>query len=525
MASKRRPQDAEYINPKYRRQKYRRTISPQFLWVVLLIAAAAFFITFYRLPMFPRKWSWYLLIALGALVLLTGIMSAMVRPKNVPAKIVNIVLALGLAACSVMLPYYTSVVTALFNSVVGNTVRINLIALKDSYKEEHRDVFDGYVPMDDISKASALNGSSFITTIDADRENQSFAIQQLEKELEESPSLIDVASLEEAADELYGGNGDVMIVAQGYESIFSEMEEYASFEQDTRVICSFIRELDSETGKIDVRMTKEPFTIFFGGNDQEGELSIYGRTDVDMLVTVNPLSYQIAIVSLPRDSYIPNPALDHYEDKLTHLGIQGIDNTLDGIGEYLDTEVGNYILVNFTTFRSIIDALDGVDIDNPYRFVYTWDDNYVYEEGNIHLDGQAALYYVRERYNLPNGDFDRNMHQQIVMKAIIQKLASPAVITRFNSLLKAMNGTFLTNISSDSIYSFCQKQLDKNIDWNIVSYHVTGDTGYEVCASAPGQSLSVVYPDPVQIEKVRQILDDVVAGKTVVQEDLTAEND
>lgn len=258
--------------------------------------------------------------------------------------------------------------------------------------------------------------------------------------------------------------------------------------------------------------------VFIGGNDQEGDLSKTGRTDVNIVLSVNPDTKQIAIISIPRDSYIPNPAYSGANDKLTHLGMQGIENTMKGLSDYLETDIESYVLINFTTFKQIVDALDGVDVDNPYRFRYTWDHDYVFEEGNIHLDGQAALYYVRERYSLPDGDFGRNMHQQLVLKAIIEKICSPQVITKFNALLSSLNGTFLTNISSKSIYSLCKKQLDEDIHWQIHGYHVIGDTGYEVCASAPGVDLSVVYPDPEQIAEICQVIDDIYAGKEIAEE-------
>ena len=128
--------------------------------------------------------------------------------------------------------------------------------------------------------------------------------------------------------------------------------------------------------------------------------------------------------------------------------------------------------------------------------------------------------YVRERENLPDGDFGRNMHQQLVMKGIISKLTSSEVITKFNSLLDGINGQFLTNISSNSIYALAQKQLDEGIEWNIVNYHVGGETGMEVCASATGQYLSVVYPYDNQIEFVKEEIQKVLNGETITQQEL-----
>ena len=112
------------------------------------------------------------------------------------------------------------------------------------------------------------------------------------------------------------------------------------------------------------------------------------------------------------------------------------------------------------------------------------------------------------------------MHQQLVMKGIISKLTSSEVITKFNSLLDGINGQFLTNISSNSIYALAQKQLDEGIEWNIVNYHVGGETGMEVCASATGQYLSVVYPYDNQIEFVKEEIQKVVNGETITQQEL-----
>jgi LCP family protein required for cell wall assembly len=240
-----------------------------------------------------------------------------------------------------------------------------------------------------------------------------------------------------------------------------------------------------------------------------------------MVVTVNPSTHQIAIINMPRDSYIPNPYYgsgDSSYDKLTHLGLVGIDNTLKGLGNYLDESINNYLILNFTTFEHIIEALGGVTVDNPYEFT-ALDDEY-FPAGVINLTPDSALMYVREREGLPDGDFGRNMHQQMVMSAIIDKITSPSGIVNFNSMLDSIKGEFLTNLSSNAIYGLVNKQLDEGISWNVVKYHVIGETGMEVCASAPGEQLSVVYPYTNQIEYVKSVIDQVDSGEIVEQQEL-----
>ena len=94
---------------------------------------------------------------------------------------------------------------------------------------------------------------------------------------------------------------------------------------------------------------------------------------------------------------------------------------------------------------NIIDKLGGVTVYNPNEFTGYWTGNY-FPAGEITLDSTMALEYVRERYNLPDGDLDRNAHQQIVLKAIIEKLTSPAMIPHFASILDSLAGSFLTNV-------------------------------------------------------------------------------
>ena len=112
------------------------------------------------------------------------------------------------------------------------------------------------------------------------------------------------------------------------------------------------------------------------------------------------------------------------------------------------------------------------------------------------------------------------MHQQIVMRAIIEKICSPDIMMQINSIIDGMNGMFLTNISMNSIWALVNKQLDEGIEWNIVNYHVGGETGMEICASATGQYLSVVYPYYNQIEFVRNEIQKVMDGETITQEEL-----
>ena len=510
-----------------KKKKRKRRLSSQFYWLLLVIASITTSIVFFTAPMFPTKWAFLVLFILLGIVVLTGIFSSIFSPRNRIQKFINCFLAVCLGIVSILTPYYINKITALFESALGDKVRINLYVLTDEYKAEHADTFQNTITLpetdsngnfknvDMTNYADAVYG----TTIATDSVNQQYAVKQLKELCGKQVQTLDKASLSEAVQAFYDNHSDILIMSEALAATISDIEGFENFETDTKILYSIDRTIDSSAADtVAVDMTTKPFTIFFGGNDTEGELSLQGRTDVDMTVTVNPNTHQIIIANLPRDSWVQNPYYDNRRDKLTHLGLVGIENTLSGLGNIYGVEIPNYVIINFTTFVSIVNALGGVTVQNPYTFTAV--NGTVFYEGEISMPADIALLYCRERENLPDGDFGRNMHQQLVMKGIISKLTSSEVITKFNSLLDGINGQFLTNISSNSIYALAQKQLDEGIEWNIVNYHVGGETGMEVCASATGQYLSVVYPYDNQIEFVKEEIQKVVNGETITQQEL-----
>ncbi len=499
-----------------KKKKKKRVLNARVVWLLLVVISIVFFISFVRMPMFPIRWAIYVLIGL-LLMLAFTLFLATIAYKNIFVKTLEFLLCILLAICSVIMPKIEGQITKLFNGAEGKGTVIGFYVVNAEYKQAHPDIFTSTEVSENIEDYA---GDVFISSIAVDSVNQNYALQQLQKDLNANVSIIDRQTLLDAVNSLYNNEGQVMVLSNTMMSMITEEEGYGDFLNNVTMVTSYTKEVEDTVEKTDVSLTTKPFCVFFGGNDEEGDLYLQGRTDVDMMVTVNPNSHQIAIVAMPRDSYVPNPYYgEGAYDKLTHLGLCGIDNTLNGLNQLfgLNGALNNYVVINFTTYRQIIDALGGVDVDNDVEFTSEFDGQY-YPAGPIHLEGNYALTYVRERYAFVNGDFERNLHQQMVMQAMIQKLCSPEVIVHFESLLKALEGTFMTNISSDSIYALCKKQFNENISWNIVSYHIEGDaSGYEYC-TAEGDYRSVVYPYDNQIEFVSNVMNSVINGDIVTQE-------
>jgi anionic cell wall polymer biosynthesis LytR-Cps2A-Psr (LCP) family protein len=136
-----------------------------------------------------------------------------------------------------------------------------------------------------------------------------------------------------------------------------------------------------------------------------------------------------------------------------------------------------------------------------------------------------ALSYCRERYNLANGDYDRNEHQSIVIQGIIDKLTSTEILTNFNDVLNSLQGQFLTNLSTDTIYGLAEQQLNDGGSWNMVRYHL-GGTGTMAGTVSMGwnRMLYVVEPFDSQITFVNEQVNKVLNGETITQESLPDED-
>lgn len=268
---------------------------------------------------------------------------------------------------------------------------------------------------------------------------------------------------------------------------------------------------------------EQPFTIYIAGNDQEGKLSTTGRYDVNMMVSINFQTHSVLITSIPRDSYLPNPAYSYQKDKLTHMGLNGIDNSMLTLSNTFATSLQHYVIVNFTTFRNIVNALGGVHVQNPYAFASSLTDKYTYPEGNLLLTGDEALFYVRERFNLVAGDFDRNAHQVIMLRSILKEILQPQKILLLDKVFQALQGNFLTNVDPTAIQNLLQYELDYLPDWNIINYHIRGGTGSSPCSSHGGEILSVVYPYEEDIRFIRRQLFALQQDVPLIQQELPSQ--
>lgn len=467
--------------------------------------------TFYLLPK-----SWRLLLVLF-LILLAGIFllfSYVRRKKGKVLKIVEIILCILMLIASVALPYIEKKAENLFSNNIRTDVQdFHVYTFTEEYRRVHPEL-----QLPTLVTRNLLNyiDATFLYP-ESTSEAQAEALQQLNKELGGNADLLSKRTLWQTMQAFYSAEAECILLSDTVVDMLEETEEYANFRNETIILKTFRTEIPIAEVKSE-SLSENPFTVFVAGNDtRSGILSIYGRTDVDILLTVNPKTAQALIISIPRDTYIPNPALDYGADKLTHLGNHGIMNTIEALNALYRINVKYYAAVNFNTFKIVVDTIGGIDINNPYDFqgIHRY-----FNKGEIHLNGEDALDYVRERHTLSSGDFDRNEHQAIVLKAILQKLTSRTILEKAGNLLENLSGTVATNIKPSSILELASQELVAGHDWNIVFYHLGGYGTRAETVSMPGMQLYVVYPYSSQIIFVGEEIQRVLDGEILEQKEL-----
>lgn len=453
------------------------------------------------------------------------------------AAAVNMLLSLCLIGGTLYLPVMERKLNSIFTASPETVdMRIHVYALTADYLNAHQDISQKYDRIIESNDIQEFRGHQIITQRTSDLVNQQYALDQL-KDLwgTETLNINETEGIIDAAEALYRGDGELLILNEYYIPTLEDQTGFENFSQDTRILYTVTKQVEIEKKEPvpeEKEKSSDAFTIYIAGNDtRSSDLSIYGRTDVNLLLTVNPTSKQILITGIPRDAYVPNPALGYGNDKLTHLGNDGIPNTMTGIGEYFGIDIQHYLTVNFVTFKRIIDAVGGIDINNPYYFTTVNGNGHYdagdfdFEEGNIHLNGDSALAYCRERYNLPNGDYGRNEHQTIVLKGMINKLTSSAILTRFDSVLDSLQGQFITDMSTDQIYDLVRKHLDVGGSYNIVSYHLGGNGAMQGTASMGwGRMLYTVNLFDSQVQFIKDQMNKVFMGETLDQTELPEED-
>ena len=323
-------------------------------------------------------------------------------------------------------------------------------------------------------------------------------------------------NLESLASSLISSDEDAILLESTTKSKLDSAGEnskssFNGFKNKTRIIYTFKVKVKVDTKGVNV--TKDVFNIYISGMDEYGKVSEVSRSDVNMIMTINPKTKQILMTNIPRDYYVQLHDTTGYKDKLTHAGIYGVDTSIKTLEDLLGIKIDYFFKVNFSSLQNIVNALDGVDVYSEYNF-QSWN-GYNFTKGYNHVDGKAALAFARERHTFTDGDNQRGKNQQALIEAIFRKCTSSSIITKYNSLLNSLKDSMITDMPMKSITSLAKMQLRDDASWSITSNSVKGTGSSEYTYTYPYQYLYVTLQDEESIKEAKDKIAKVAEGEVL----------
>ena len=477
----------------------------------ILLVVASFYLLYQliKINVLPTKLLFLITIVF---VLLDAIFALLLcyYTRAVVSKIICVVITLVLIFGSCMGGYYISKTGSLLTNITNVT------------KHAKNTVSVVVKQSSNIKNKSQLNGLSVGTLRTIGTQGSSKALKELSKDgIVMNQSEYD--SLSAMLEAFYNGEVDSIIINESSRSQILDMESYADFDNNTRVVYQTSYKVENTDKANAVRdITSKPFNVLISGSDTRGGFDENGRSDVIMVATINPKTSTILLTSVPRDFYVTT-ACDAADgcmqgalDKITHTGIHGTNTTKRTVEQLLGIEINYTFKVGFDAVTELVDAVGGVDVTvAPGYEVNNFNvlSGFSVHEGVNHLNGEQALAFARERYAYTEGDRQRTKNQQLVLMGIVDKITSPSIVQNYSSIMDAMSNTFSTTMSSSEISDLIKYQINNNPKWKMEQYMVDGTGDTLMCAEL-GDAASVMVPDQSTVKMAKDKINAVLAGKS-----------
>lgn len=366
-----------------------------------------------------------------------------------------------------------------------------------------------------VPSNSSVNDVSDLTSVqaptDADGSNINELLSHIKSEKGVDLATEKVDSYQAAYENLVNGSSKAMVFNSAYSSLLKM--SYENFQSNLKTIYSYkIKTSIKDEAKAH---DSNVFNIYISGIDTYGSISTVSRSDVNLILTVNMNTHKILMTETPRDAYvkIPDGGADQY-DKLTHAGIYGVETSEKTLENLYGITIDYYARLNFDSFLKLIDALGGITVYNSQAFT-SLHGNYEFPVGNVTLDSDKALGFVRERYSLEHGDYDRGNNQMKVIQAILNKMTSLKSVSNYSTIISNVQDSIQTDMKLDTMMKLVNTQLDSGKKFTVTSQEVTGtgSTGELTSYAMPSSSLYMIKIDDASVAKASQAIKDVMEGK------------
>ena len=315
------------------------------------------------------------------------------------------------------------------------------------------------------NKATSINDISSSKPIGMIKDKKSVDGYQIPKQIIEDKGLKNkIESYDNYTDllaDLYDEKIEYIFLPSGYQTMFTSIEAYKNIAEDTKVLYTQKKSVKQEVSA--GKSLKEPFTILLMGidsdtNDLNQSSSFNG--DSLMLITFNPTTLNSTILSIPRDTYVPIACFNgKRKNKITHAAWQGEQCMMDTITGFTGIPIDYYVKINFKGAVQLVDALGGIDAEVPIGFCEqnsdrAWGENTIcVDAGYQHLNGEQALAWSRHRKSAGFDDFVRGQNQQLVVKAMLNKLKDVRDLDTVYKILDTVGNNMATNMTTNEILS------------------------------------------------------------------------
>lgn len=248
---------------------------------------------------------------------------------------------------------------------------------------------------------------------------------------------------------------------------------------------------------------KDPFSVLMLGVDSKTDK---GRSDTVIVLTVNPNTNSVKMLSIPRDTRT-EIAGKGFQDKINHAhAFGGVEMAMDTVENFLDIPLDYYMKINMEGFKDIVNAVGGVTVNNTLDFTYQ---KVHFPLGEITLNGEDALVFSRMRKQDPRGDFGRNTRQRQVIQAVIKEGASVSSLSNFSDIFKAIGTNVKTNLTFNQMVD-----IQKN-------YKVAGNNIEQMEISGRGTKIDGIYYLEIASDEKQRVQNEL---KTQLELNLQAKN-
>ncbi len=474
------------------------------LVLIQLVLTVLFLLKMFKLDILPFKYLFMINIILILLVLYD--FTSQFTKSHILGKLISVMLS-----CLIL---FTYLFAAKFDSVLDKLGAANV----------EIDIVDVCVLSND--KAQNLNDAAnykFAINSTASNANINTSIESISSETGKTIKPTEYTNWSNLVNALYDNkNVQAIVINHSMMSIISQ--EFPDFEDSIKIIKTYEYKEKVELDASNVNVKRDPFIIYVSGiSSDDGEdtkLASKALSDVNILAVINPETKQVLLVTTPRDSYIKisnSSGVTGY-DKLAHAGSYGVDKSIEALENLYGINIDYYVKINFAGSQAVIDALGGITIESEIEFTNGWEAapvSYHFVQGANECDGEKAIAFARERKAYAAGDFQRGRNQTAVIKGIIQKATSPAILTRYSAVMDTVSDMFLTNIPSSAISDLVKLQLSNSTPWNIQTYSISGKTDeYRHLEVSNVYGASIVLPYEEDISTATKLMNKVIAGET-----------